>query len=102
MFISIPASSPYPANAEYKISIVEELLGVRNNLVVKGQMIYDGEIAGSRSPSYPVGTDDYTRVNAAIQKIIVKYMFKMTIYMPASLRKNCYSCNQLVDGIYHN
>lgn len=44
MFISIPASSPYPANTEYKISIVEEILGDRNNLVVKGQMIYDSEI----------------------------------------------------------
>lgn len=73
MFISIPASSPHPANTEYKISIGEEIWGDNYNLVVKVQMVYDGEIAGRRSPSYPVGTDDYTRVNAAIQKLLAKY-----------------------------
>ena len=35
MFISIHASSPYPANTEYKISIGEWFWEGRNYLVVK-------------------------------------------------------------------
>ncbi|MGG2056315.1 hypothetical protein ABFY48_18375 [Lysinibacillus pakistanensis] len=45
-------------------------MGREKLLSSKSLNIYDGEIAGRRNPSYPVGTNDYTRVNAAIQKLL--------------------------------
>ena len=46
------------------------VLGREKLLSSKSLNIYDGEIAGRRNPSYPVGTNDYTRVNAVIQKLL--------------------------------
>ncbi|MYL21644.1 hypothetical protein GLW04_17195 [Halobacillus litoralis] len=72
MFIMVPASKPHPPNTEYKVSIGEEIWNDNRNPVLKVQMVYDGEIAGRRSPSYPVGTDDFQRVVAAAQKLKAK------------------------------
>lgn len=58
----IEASAPHPENTQYKISIGSEVWGGENHEVVKIQMVYDGTIAGRRSPSYPLGTDDLQRV----------------------------------------
>lgn len=67
--VRIPASPPHE-NAEYVISIGTEMWGFEPQQVIKVQMAYDGKISGRRSPSYPVGTEDYTRVNAEIEKLI--------------------------------
>lgn len=72
MFIMVPASSPHPPNTQYKVSIGEELWGDNRNPVIKIQMVYNGEIAGRRSPSYPLGTDDFQRVMLAVEKLIAK------------------------------
>ncbi|MFJ5768418.1 hypothetical protein [Psychrobacillus sp. NPDC093180] len=67
--ISIPASPPPPPNTEYKISIGYEKWDNNMNKVIKVQMVYDGVIAGRRSPSYPLHTDDYERVYKEIEKL---------------------------------
>lgn len=67
--ISIPASEPHQ-NAEYVISIGDEIWSDGAHQVVKVQMAYDGKISGRRSPSYPVGTDDYLRVHEAIKTLL--------------------------------
>jgi len=66
----VSASIPHPENTEYKISIGSEVWGGENHEVVKIQMVYDGVVAGRRSPSYPLGTDDYQRVNTKLQELI--------------------------------
>ena len=60
--IFVKASQPHPENTEYKISIGLEQWDDGNHEVVKIQMVYNGEVAGRRSPSYPIGTDDFQRV----------------------------------------
>ncbi|UYG93207.1 hypothetical protein [Cytobacillus firmus] len=72
MFIMVPASAPHPKNTQYKVSIGEELWSDNRNPVIKIQMVYNGEIAGRRSPSYPLGTDDFQRVMLAVEKLIAK------------------------------
>jgi hypothetical protein len=66
----VSASKPHPADTQYKISIGSEVWGGKNHEVVKIQMVYEGAVAGRRSPSYPLGTDDYQRVNAKLQELI--------------------------------
>lgn len=66
----VTASSPHPENTEYKISIGTEVWGGENHEVAKIQMVYDGVIAGRRSPSFPLGSDDYHRVNTVIEQLI--------------------------------
>lgn len=68
----VEASAPHPENTQYKISIGSEIWGGENYEVVKIQMVYDGVIAGRRSPSYPLGTDDYQRVMTELQKLVTK------------------------------
>lgn len=65
----VPASHPHPPNTEYKVSIGEEIWGNSPHKVIKVQMVYDGEIAGRRSPSYPLGTDDFERVLEAVNEL---------------------------------
>lgn len=42
-----------------------ETWGKDNHEVIKVQMVYNGEIAGRRSPSYPINKDYYDRVDKA-------------------------------------
>ncbi|EMF46290.1 hypothetical protein B481_2017 [Planococcus halocryophilus Or1] len=72
MFIMVPASNPHPPNTEYKVSIGEEAWGGDQHPVLKVQMVYEGEIAGRRSPSYPFGSDDFQRVMTAANKLLAK------------------------------
>ena len=66
----VDASDPHPVNTQYKISTGTEVWGGENFKVVKIQMVYDGVIAGRRSPSYPLGTDDYQRVTTKLQELV--------------------------------
>lgn len=69
--ISIAASAPHPNNTEYKISVGDEEWGSGEfHTVIKVQMSYGGKIAGRKSPSYPIGSDDYLNVCDAIRKLI--------------------------------
>ncbi len=66
----VTASKPHPDNTQYKISIGLEDWGGEMHEVLKVQMVYDGEVAGRRSPSFPLGTDDMQRVMAKAQELI--------------------------------
>ena len=66
----IPASSPHPEGTEYKISVGDEEWEGVFHQVVKVQMVYNGKVAGRKSPSYPVGTDDWRRVADAIGALL--------------------------------
>lgn len=66
----VEASKPHPDNTQYKISFgIEDWQGSHVE-VVKIQMVYNGVVSGRRSPSYPIGTDDYTRVKATVEELI--------------------------------
>lgn len=74
-YIMVPASKPHPGNTKYKISIGFENWGEdKPEYVLKIQMVYDGLVSGRKSPSYPVGTDDYKRVMNAVEEILSKNM----------------------------
>lgn len=66
----IPASAPHPDGTEYKISIGDEDWDGVFETVIKVQMVYDGKVAGRKSPSYPIGTEDWKRVATAIEELI--------------------------------
>ena len=66
----VKASAPHPENTEYKISIGSEIWEGGNHEVVKIQMVYNGKVAGRRSPSYPLGTDDLHRVIKKAEELI--------------------------------
>lgn len=68
--IYVAASKPHPLNTQYKISIGAEIWEDNNHEVIKVQMVYDNKIAGRRSPSYPIGTNDYEKVHAEINKLL--------------------------------
>ena len=67
--IYVDASNPHPENTQYKISRGIEYWDGEGYDVIKVQMVYDGVIAGRRSPSYPVGTKDHQKVIEAINKL---------------------------------
>ena len=67
--VFVPASRPHPDNTAYKISIGMETWGDGNHEVIKIQMVYNGDVAGRRSPSYPVGTDDFSRVMEKVEEL---------------------------------
>jgi len=69
----IKASKPHPINTQYKISIGLEHWDDESYEVLKVQMIYNGKISGRRSPSYPVGTDDFENVNKKAKELLDRY-----------------------------
>ena len=66
----VNASPPHPPNTQYRVSIGTETWGGENHRVIKVHMIFDGKVADRRTPSYPVGTTDCTRVAETIRKLI--------------------------------
>ncbi len=64
------ASSPHPPNTYYKVSIGLEDWEGSYVPVVKVQMVYNGIVAGRKSPSYPIGSDDHRRVAETIKNLI--------------------------------
>lgn len=74
----VPASSPHPVDTEYKVSIGEEVWGNSRHVVLKVQMVYEGKIAGRRSPSFPIDIEnieieDLNNVLAAVKNITKAY-----------------------------
>jgi hypothetical protein len=68
--IFVTASKPHPENTQYKISIGLETWDDGNHEVVKIQMVYNNIVAGRRSPSYPLGTDDFSRVMNKVEELV--------------------------------
>lgn len=69
-FEMVTASSPHPADTEYKVSLGTEFWNDTPVSVIKIQMVYSGNVEGRKSPSYPIGTDDFERVNQAVNKLL--------------------------------
>lgn len=65
----ILASSPYPPNTYYIVSIGYEMWDNTPTKVIKVQMELNGKLSGKRSPSYPVDTDDVVKVKEAILEL---------------------------------
>ena len=89
----LPASEPHIAGAEYKISVGDEDWGNGTyQPVVKVQMVYDGKVAGRKSPSYPVGSGDWKKVQMVIDELVEDeegLLSKPNVYMvPTMLTKN--------------
>lgn len=68
--VSVEASKPHPEKTFYKISIGTEFWDNFPATVLKIQMEYNGRVEGRKSPSYPIGTDDYERVSEAIKNLM--------------------------------
>lgn len=62
-------SSNHPQHTQYKVSLGIEEWDDKYVDVIKIQMQYDGKVAGRRSPSYPIDSDDYIRVHEAVLEI---------------------------------
>lgn len=67
--IMVVASPPHPPNTQYRVSIGTETWGGTNHRVIKVHMVFEGKVADRRTPSYPIGSPDYTRVGDAIRKL---------------------------------
>lgn len=67
----IDASHPHPKHTQYKISIGLEQWNNENHEVVKIQMVYENKISGRKSPSYPIGTDDFQRVMLKVNELLI-------------------------------
>lgn len=90
---SVSASEPHVAGAEYKISVGDEDWGNGTyQPVVKVQMVYDGKVAGRKSPSYPVGSGDWKKVQMVIDELVEGeegLLSKPNVYMvPTMLTKD--------------
>lgn len=69
--ISVPASAPHETGTtNYKVSVGTEMWNGEPVSIIKVQMEYDGKVNGRITPSYPVGTDDFARVNDAVQALV--------------------------------
>ena len=84
-YIDVEASYPHPANTYYRVMFGEEKWNGKYVQLIRVQMVYNGKIAEEKSPSYPVGTDDYIRVSAAIEKL--EQSRRNYVYIPAKESK---------------
>ena len=69
----VEASFPHPDNTVYRVSVGDEDWDGSFVQVIKVQMVYNGITAGRKSPSYPIGTDDFERVSKAIRDLEKEY-----------------------------
>lgn len=69
----IPASKPHPEGTEYYVAVGEEDWDGEFHTVTKVQMMYNGKIAGRKSPSYPINSGDSIQVAAAITVLEEQY-----------------------------
>jgi len=69
---TVPASPKLLPDTDYQISIGLEQWESMFIPVVKIQMVYKGKII-SRKPSFPIGTEDYIKVNQTITELLKEY-----------------------------
>jgi len=66
----VPASAPHEGNPAYRVSFGIEHWGDGSaQHVYKVQMVYNGSVAGRKSPSFPAESDDLDRVYQAMRRI---------------------------------
>lgn len=61
---------PHPENTYYRIAIGKEDWGDTREEVLKIQMEYDGAVAGRKSPSFPIDSNDITKVFNATKELV--------------------------------
>lgn len=71
--ILVDASPPHPDGTQYKISIGNEFFGDVPQTVLIVQMVYKGRVEGRKSPSFPTGTDDFSRVSQAADSLLSSF-----------------------------
>ncbi|WP_216070525.1 hypothetical protein [Acinetobacter sp. TUM15509] len=63
----------HPEGTQYRVAIGNEVWENGNPLVLKIQMLYqDTGLQGRRSPSFPLGSDDFERVNKKVIELLKK------------------------------
>ena len=72
----VEASFPHPDNTVYRVSVGDEDWDGSFMQVIKVQMVYNGITAGRKSPSYPIGTDDFARVSEVIKDLEKEYQVR--------------------------
>lgn len=65
----VDASPPHPSKTQYKISVGNEFFDGVPQTVLMVQMVYEGRVEGRKSPSFPIGTDDFMRVSQAADEL---------------------------------
>jgi tRNA-dihydrouridine synthase len=68
----VPASPPHPAGTSYRVSIGLEQWDSQYLPVVKVQMAFNGKVSQG-SLTFPLGTEDYSKVQQAVQRLIHKH-----------------------------
>jgi len=75
---NLPSQDYHPKNTDYKVSIGYETTDGKDDcLVEKVQIRYDGKIAGRRSASFPVKSQDWNNVKEAME-IVRDFYAKQT------------------------
>lgn len=63
----------HPEGTQYRVAIGNEVWEESNPLVLKVQMVYKKTgVQGRRSPSFPIGSDDFLRVQQAASNLLIK------------------------------
>lgn len=66
----IEASPPHPDETQYRVSVGMEDWEGAFVPVAKVQMVYSGSVAGRKSPSYPIGTEDHDKVTKVLNRLV--------------------------------
>lgn len=69
---------PHPQNTCYRIAIGKEDWGDSKEEVLKIQMEYDGSVAGRKSPSFPIESNDLNKVLNKSKELLKEWDLKNT------------------------
>lgn len=69
LYRDIPASPPHPDGSHYRVAIGIEYWPEGPQQVEKVQMVQNGRVLGRRPPSFPTGSDDFSRISATLQEL---------------------------------
>jgi hypothetical protein len=75
----ISASEPHPEKTQYRVSVGMEDWEGKFVSVAKVQIVYEGAVAGRKSPSYPIGSNDYQSVSEAMEALICEAKAKYDV-----------------------
>lgn len=72
-YILVPASSPYPEDTFYKVSIGQQGFCDYFHNVLKIEMVYSNQIGagGKVNPAFPCSTGDFKKVMEAANKLLL-------------------------------
>lgn len=68
-YIMVPASAPHPNGTEYRVAIGPENWNGIKQRVIKIQMVYDNKVSGRKSPSFPIESCDWDKVQEAVNTL---------------------------------